>query len=258
MRTGLLLTILAVSLSATGGAEPGRALKPGDVVTNSIGMKLAWIPPGSFTMGSPESERGRTANETPRTVTVAQGFRLGVTEVTQKQWREIMGSDPSYFKGDQLPVEHVTWHEAAEFCRRLGEKEGRHYRLPTEAEWEYACRAGSTAAYSTGKDEAALAEAGWYQRNSGNQSHPVGQKKPNAWGLHDMHGNVSEWCADRPDGAVSSPDSQILSREIKAERDHRGGSWGLSAGDCRSASRHRNDGNFRYFDLGFRVVRESE
>ncbi|NQV34273.1 MAG: formylglycine-generating enzyme family protein, partial [Phycisphaeraceae bacterium] len=174
------------------GAEPGHT------ITNTVGMKLATIPAGTFTMGSPKTEPDRIANETQRQVTFKQGFRIGVTEVTQKQWQQVMGSNPSFSKGDDLPVEHITWDEAAEFCQRLSQKEQKRYRLPTEAEWEYACRAGTKTAYYTGRDRAALDIAGWYRGNSVNQSHPVGRKKPNPWGLYDMHGNVSEWCVKRP------------------------------------------------------------
>jgi len=248
--------LLSVSFVWGGVAEPSH--KPGAVVTNSIGMKLAYVPAGSFTMGSPKSEPGRITNETQIRETVPNGFLIGVTEVTQKQWRDVMGTDPSFFPGDNLPVEHITWHEADEFCRRLGEKENKRYRLPTGVEWEYACRAGTITAYNTGDGGAALWKAGWFNKNSENQSHPVARKAPNAWGIHDMHGNVSEWCAKRPEKDLYRTESKTVNREIKDGRDHRGGSWGLNAGDCRSASRHRNNGNYRYFDLGFRVVREQE
>ena len=250
MRTGVILMIVLLAAPPAGGIDPG------DTVINSIGMKLAYIPPGSFTMGSPDTEPGRIPNETRRQVTFAKGFRIGVTEVTQKEWLLIMGTSPGYFKGDDLPVERITWDEADEFCRRLSEKEKKRYRLPSQAEWEYACRAGTTTAYDTGGNEAALAAAGWYLGNSGNQSHPVGRKQPNRWGLYDTHGNVSEWCAKRPGSDTPGSDSPQLDGEEKALCDLRGGSWGLNAGDCRSASRLRNAGTYRYFDLGLRVVCE--
>jgi formylglycine-generating enzyme required for sulfatase activity len=253
MRTGVFLMIVLVAAPAVPHAAGSE---PGDTVINSIGMKLAYIPPGNFTMGSPKTEPGRIPNETRRDVTFAKGFRIGVTEVTQKEWRLIMGTSPGYFKGDDLPVERITWREANEYCRRLSEKEKKRYRLPTQAEWEYACRAGTTTAYYTGGNEAALAATGWYLGNGGNQSHPVGRKKPNRWGLYDMHGNVSEWCAKRPDGERGDATSAQLDREEKALRDLRGGSWGLNASECRSASRHSNAGTFRYFDLGLRVLCE--
>ena len=250
MRTGVLVTIVLIA------AAPTTAVEPGDIVVNSVGMKLAYIPPGSFTMGSPKTEPGRVANETRRHVTFERGFRIGVTEVTQKEWRLVMGTSPAYFKGDDLPVEHITWREAVEYCQRLSEKEKKRYRLPTEAEWEYACRAGTTTAYYSGKDTRALALAGWYLGNSGNQSHPVGRKRPNPWGLYDMHGNVSEWCAQRPAGERGDPSSAQLDSEEKGLRDLRGGSWGLNASECRCASRLSNAGTFRYFDLGLRVLCE--
>lgn len=250
MRIGFFFMIAVAVTPAASGSEPG------ETITNSVGMKLAYIPPGSFMMGSPKSEPGRIANETEQEVTFQKGFLIGVTEVTQKQWRLVMGTSPSYFRGDELPVEQVTWHDAVEFCQRLSEKENKPYRLPTEAEWEYACRAGSRTAYSTGQAETALAETGWYRPNSGNRAHPVGQKKPNRWGLYDLHGNVSEWCAERAEYKPYTPESKSaqVHGEEQAERDHRGGSWGLNANDCRSASRFRNAGAFRYFDLGLRVV----
>jgi formylglycine-generating enzyme required for sulfatase activity len=248
MRSGVFLMIVLLA------AAPASGIEPGDVVANSVGMKLAYIPPGEFTMGSPKTEPGRVANETQRHVTFEKGFRIGVTEVTQKEWRLIMGTNPAFFKGDDLPVERITWREAVEYCRRLSEKEKKRYRLPTEAEWEYACRAGTTTVYYSGENKEALDAAGWYVGNSGNQSHPVGRKQPNPWGLYDMHGNVSEWCAERPPGERGDSHSAQLNSEENALRDLRGGSWGLNTSDCRSASRLSNAGTFRYFDLGLRVV----
>ena len=250
MRTCVFLVFVLMA------AVPVCGVEPGDIVVNSIGMELAYIPPGDFTMGSPKSEPGRIANETELDVTFKKGLRIGVTEVTQKQWRLIMGTNPAFFKGDDLPVERITWREANEFCRRLSEKEQERYRLPTQAEWEYACRAGTTSVYYSGESKAALDVAGWYLGNSGNQAHPVGRKQPNPWGLYDMHGNVSEWCAEREEERSTDTTSAQLDAEEKALRDLRGGSWGLNASDCRSASRHSNAGTFRYFDLGMRVVCE--
>jgi len=257
-QTGLVTMLLLASISVAVRAEAEPHTKAGQTLTNSIGVQVAYIPEGNFTMGSPDSEAGRIPNETRREVTFEESYYIGVTEVTQQQWRKVMGSAPSVFKGDDLPVEHITWHEAVDFCERLSEIEGKRYRLPTEAEWEYACRAGSTVAYNTGVGEAALAEAGWFRKNGGNQTHPVGVKKPNAWGLYDMHGNVSEWCAKRIEGDPDTftSESSHVNQEILAERDHRGGSWGINANDCRSASRHRNNGTFQYFDLGLRVLLE--
>ena len=250
MRTGVFLMIVLIAVAPAAGVDPG------DIVINSVGMKLAYIPPGNFTMGSPETEPGRIPNETKRQVTFAKGFRIGVTEVTQKQWRLIMGTNPASSRATTCRSSASRGAKPIEYCRRLSEKEKKRYRLPTEAEWEYACRAGTTTAYYSGGNEAALAAAGWYLRNSGNQSHPVGRKKPNRWGLYDMHGNVSEWCAERPDGDRGDSTSAQLDGEEKALRDLRGGSWGLNAGECRSASRLSNAGTFRYFDLGLRVVCE--
>ena len=162
---------------------------------------------------------------------------LAATPVTQGQWKALMGgSNPSHFQGDDLPVETVTWQEAVEFCERLSRKEGKHYRLPTESEWEYACRAGTTGAFGAGDGEASLDQVGWYAKNSGDQTHAVGQKKPNAWGLFDMQGNVCQWCSDwcdtYPAGDVTDPQGAT----VGTGRIMRGVAWSDSAAGCRSGA----------------------
>jgi formylglycine-generating enzyme required for sulfatase activity len=172
--------------------------KPADF-TNSIGMEFVLIPAGAFEMGSPSNEAGRDDDDGPiHQVTIKNAFYMGKYEVTQEQWRAVMGDNPSYFTGnDNLPVEQVSWDDVQEFIRKLNAKEGTDkYRLPSEAEWEYACRAGTTTRYSFGDSESRLGEYAWYTDNSGSKTHPVGQKKPNPWGLYDMHGNVWEWVLD--------------------------------------------------------------
>jgi len=165
-------------------------------ITNPIGMKLNPIPPGEFMMGSPASEEGRGSDETQHRVKITKPFYLSAHEVTQAQYERVMGNNPSSSKGDTKPVEKVSWHDAVAFCGKLSEREGVEYRLPTEAEWEYACRAGTSTAYSFGDDASGLGEYAWYRDNSSGTTHPVGEKLPNAWGLYDMHGNVFEWCQD--------------------------------------------------------------
>ena len=206
-------------------------------ITNSIGMKLKLLPSGRFQMGS------RTASdETPQhEVTLTQSFQMGIHEVTQAQYEQVMGVNPSYYKGGDKPVDSVSWNDAMEFCRKLSalpaeQAAGRVYRLPTEAEWEYACRAGTTTNYSFG-DDTELGDYAWFFENSDLTSHPVGGKKPNVWGLYDMHGNVWEWCLDRygqyPSGTVTDPTGATSG----SNRVLRGGSCYTSAKDCRSASR---------------------
>jgi formylglycine-generating enzyme required for sulfatase activity len=227
----------------------------GEVVANGLGMQFAWCPPGSFLMGRPAGEKGDRDEIPQHRVTLTQGFYLGIRPVTQAQWQAVMGSNPSHFKGDNRPVENVSWEDCQEFCRKLGAKEGKRYRLPTEAEWEYACRAGTTSEYHTGNREEALKRAGWYGSNSGSQTHPVGQKEANAWGLFDMHGNVWEWCLDGkhtytsgditdPQGPNDKDDARVL----------RGGSWGDDPSGCRAAYRGHTAPSARNLNFGCRVV----
>jgi formylglycine-generating enzyme required for sulfatase activity len=168
-----------------------------------------------------------------------------------------MGTNPSEFKGDQQrPVERVSWEEAVEFCRRLSQKEGKTYALPTEAQSEYACRAGSTTRYCSGDDESSLGEYAWYEKNSDKTTHPVGEKRPNAWGLYDMHGNVWEWCADWYDKEyhAGSPRNDPTGPSSGSYRVFRGGGWIYAAGNCCSASRNGNGPGYRDYDLGLRVL----
>ncbi len=182
---------------------------------------------------------------------------MQTAKVTQKQWKAVMGSNPSYFKGDDLPVEKVSWDDAQELIRKLNQREGGDtYRLPTEAEWEYACRAGTTTRFSFGDDESRMGEYAWYVGNSRDRTHPVAQKEPNSWGLYDMHGNVREWCQDRygdyPLSSVIDPKGPSGG----SGRVYRGGSWRYEPRRrVRSAYRNWYNPDFRYIDLGFRLLR---
>jgi len=222
-------------------------------LTNSLGMKLNRLPAGKFQMGSPPSEAKRRTDENQREVIIEHAFFMATTEVTQKQWTQLMETKP-WSKGiyvgkrDDCAATFVSWEDANEFCRKLSFKEDRTYRLPTEAEWEFACRAGTETAFSFGGTDTSMKDFGWYGANTfdiGNRyAHPVAQKKPNAFGLFDMHGNNWEWCADKY-------------REVTGEkRVIRGGSWHGLASLCRSASRFKRNPDIRLNDLGFRVVLE--
>jgi len=232
----------------------------GRTIDNSIGVKLALIPAGEFQMGSPDSDSKADSNEKPQhTVRITKPFYLGVTEVTQEQYERVMATNPSNFKGAQLPVEQVSWDEAVEFCRKLSSlpserSAGRVYRLPTEAEWEYACRAGSKTKWSFGDSESSLGDYAWYSSNSGSKTQAVGQKKPNAWGLYDMHGNVWEWCSDWAGNYASTTVSDPSGATAGSYRVLRGGSWLSDARGCRSAYRFRFTPVSRSDSLGFRLA----
>jgi len=235
---------------------------------NNLGMKFIWIPPGSFTMGSPLEEIGRgkkwdgqRIDETPHKVTLAKGFYMGEYTVTQEQWQEVMGNNPSHFKGEKdLPVEMVSWDDCQEFIRKLREKDKKPYRLPFEAEWEYACRAGTTKPFHFG-ETISTDQANYNGRIYGNgkeginrsKTTPVGSFPANAFGLHDMHGNVWQWCqdwlGDYPHKDLTDPQGP----EIGTKRVVRGGCWLNSPQDCRSASRDWDVPGSRNANLGFRL-----
>lgn len=248
----------AVTTSSPNIIVPGSP-KPSETKTFA-GIKFVWIRPGSFMMGSPDGEVDRAQNEGPlHRVSLAQGFWMGKYPVTQAQWQAAMGNNPSHFKGDDTrPVETVSWNDCQAFVRSLSTQSDGGFRLPSEAEWEYACRAGTTTRWYCGDNEADLVNHAWYVANSGSTIHPVGQKRPNPWGLYDMHGNVWEWCQDWfHDTYTGAPaDGSPWEQPVGQYRVLRGGSWGNDGDDCRSAYRaygaapvSPNGGR------GFRVVR---
>ncbi|MBM3327732.1 MAG: formylglycine-generating enzyme family protein [Calditrichaeota bacterium] len=217
------------------------------------GMNFVLIPGGSFMMGSNDGYE----NEKPVHRVEIKSFYMMTTEVTQAQWRTVMGDNPSCFKGDDLPVEYVSWSDCQEFIKKLNQRDpGKGYRLPSEAEWEYACRAGTTTKYYTGDSESDLARAGWYYGNSDSKTHPVGQKQPNAWGLYDMHGNVWEWCEDwYHDTYNGAPgDGRAWTSPAGTYRVLRGGSWIDGGRYCRGAFRGRFGPDSHDGLNGFRVV----
>jgi formylglycine-generating enzyme required for sulfatase activity/serine/threonine protein kinase len=226
-------------------------------ITNSIGMKFKLIPPGTFMMGS----EGGEADEKPvHEVRLTKPFYIGVYEVTNSQWKAVMGVEPpSKRKDADRPVETVSWNDAVAFCRKLSEMAderaaARLYRLPTEAEWEYACRAGTTTKWACGDDDKTLGDFAWFGGKTGGQTQPVGQKLPNAWGLHDMHGNVWEWCGDWYGAYAAGAAADPIGPEVGSVRGPRGGCWSDSASSCRSANRLGRDPSFRLDRLGFRLA----
>ncbi len=267
--TGKAIISLALFLGAfvgvaQGGAGRDDALQtPDPSFTNHFGMTFVFIRAGSFLMGSHLSEAGRDDDERLHRVTLTRGFYLQTTEVTQGQWRQVMGDNPSKFSGcgSDCPVEQVSWNDAQRFIQKLNQIGGRvKYRLPTEAEWEYAARAGTETAFYWG-NEVGCSKANYGSgyileckgKNPG-QTMRVGSFPPNPWGLHDMHGNVWEWCQDwygaDPSGSVTTPEraSSGLSRVL------RGGGWRYFAWACRSANRHRSRPGSSFDSLGFRVA----
>jgi formylglycine-generating enzyme required for sulfatase activity len=261
------------------------------MITNSIGMKLTLLPSGKYTMGSPKTESERDEDEIQHPVIITRPFYMGVCEVTQAEYQRVMEDNPSFFKesmggGPSHPVEQATWREVRQFCQRLSDspeekKAGRSYRLPTEAEWEYACRAGTTTAFHYGKSLSSMqanfngnfsygnVEKGPYLEKTS----PVGSYPPNSFGLYDMHGNVWEWCADwyDPDYYQKSPRENppgpaagIVPTGFAFETSRpgntgfyvvvRGGSWLEEGRGCRAAYRFRYMPNERFRLVGFRVV----
>jgi formylglycine-generating enzyme required for sulfatase activity len=222
----------------------------GQPFTQNIGgveIQMVFVPGGTFLMGSPTSETVRDADEGPQSDVTVQSLYMSKYEVTQAEYKAVMGSNPSSFKGDDLPVDSVSWNDAVEFCRKLSAKSGRDYRLPTEAEWEYASRAGTTGPWAGDVDTLA-----WYGANSGSRTHPVGQKQPNGFKLYDMNGNVWEWCQSKykpyPYRAGDGRED-LHGNDVRVMR---GGSWESPAISCRSAYRRRVIPDTR--SIGFRII----
>ena len=216
-------------------------------------------------MGSPASDPDAESDEKPQHQVTLKSFSIGKYSVTQEQYQAVMGNNPSNFKDNpKNPVENVSWNDAQEFCKKLSQLTGKKYRLPTEAEWEYACRAGTQTRFYFGDDAAKLGDYGWYNENSGSKTHPVGQKKPNDWGLYDMSGNVWEWCEDpyhdsyanKPENIKNNGNTAWPSSDISL-RVMRGGSWPVNSRYCRSANRYGYDADSRDNIIGFRLVLSS-
>ena len=244
MRTVLLCIILVAGWSAPVFSQQLKA------ITNSIGMKLVLILPGEFIMGSPI--------EPQREVTISQWYYLAAHEVTQEQYEKVMGNNPSIFKGAKNPVEMVSWEDAVAFCKKLSEMPeekvaGRAYRLPTEAEWEFACRATSSTSFCSGDTAESLSEFAWFGDGRG-KTHPVGEKKANRWGLYDMHGNVFEWCQDWGADYLTGMTTDPQGPSAGSLRVYRGGSWASDADSCRSQYRNWSLPSNRDDRYGFRLA----
>ena len=267
MKFFVSLILVAVSAALAGNLanalvpdrKPPDEPDPPKHVTNSIGMKFVWIPPGTFLMGSPANEQHREQGEIQHKVTMTKGFYMGVHLVTQEQWQAVMGNNPSRFKGEKdLPVEQVSWEDTQLFIKKLREKEKKVYRLPIESEWEYACRAGTITPFHFG-DTISTDQGNYYGGNVyGNgkkgverkQTTPVNRFPANAWGLRDMHGNVFQWCQD---WYGNYPQKDLVDPQgPNAGKDHvmRGGSWNYNPQGCRSAYRRFG---YRSDHCGFRV-----
>jgi formylglycine-generating enzyme required for sulfatase activity len=254
-----LLIILAPQAGVAGDKPHNRR-----TFTNSTSMRFMLIPAGSFMMGSPPDELGRGGDESQHRVTLTKGFYMGITEVTQGQWRQIMGNNSSHFRdcGADCPVEFVSWNDCQEFIKRLNQREGgKKYRLPTEAEWEYACRAESTTAFANGSitgtgcgHDPNLDVMGWYCGNSGKKPHPVAQRKPNAFGLYDMHGNIWEWCQDWYGPYLSGDVNDPTGPSSGSTRVLRGGGWHEDVAGCRSALRVGRSPTSSAGTMGFRLA----
>jgi formylglycine-generating enzyme required for sulfatase activity len=261
MRTKLgIVSLLCVALGAALGCAAEAPKNLTIYLGSSATMKLVLIEPGTFLMGSPKDEAGRYDDETPHPVTIGAPFYLGTTAVTVDQYAQFAQETgrwhvPPRFPqtGDQ-PVVNVSWQDAYEFCDWLTWKTGLMVSLPSEAQWEYSCRAGTGTAYNSGESVQALAEAAWYKGNSGGRPHSAGQKTPNAWGLYDMHGNVWQWCADWYGSYPATGRTDPGGPERGGAHVLRGGAWSADPRLCRSAYRGQASTGYMSDNLGFRVV----
>ncbi len=280
-------TCLVLGVLICGGCSTERPDQPPDNATDQrfltldlgdgVTMKLTLVPAGKFLAGSPKTEPGHEFDAGPqRHEEIDEPFYIGVCEVTQAQWRAVIGSEPwkgkaSVKSGDDNAASYISWDDALEFCEKLSARTGKRIALPSEAQWEYACRAGTGTAYCFGDDKSQLGDYAWYEKNALDQKqehpHATGKKKPNAWGLYDMHGNVWEWCSNRyteyyrlskdgedPDAEIVEKDSEYEITEHGVNRTLRGGSFDDNALDCRSALRGQCDPTVRSSVIGFRVA----
>jgi len=260
--TRIILFALAATLASSLHAQEKK--DPPKHYTNSLGMKFVWIPPGSFMMGSPKEEKLRHEEETQHKVTLTKGFYMGVDTVTQEQWQQVMGNNPSHFKGEKnLPVDAISWNDCQQFIKKLREKDKdeKAYRLPTEAEWEYACRAGTTTPFHFGEtistEQANYFGEGVYGNGkkgvNRQKTTPVGTFPANAWGLHDMHGNLRQWCQDWYGGYPNNDVTDPQGPEKGQFRVLRGGCWLNNPQFCRSAHRVGHVPGNRGSDYGLRL-----
>ena len=275
MRKNALIVIFLSTLNCVLFAQSESADEPNvppasspaskqKLIIPSLGIECVYIQAGKFRMGSEES--GPNDEKPVHDVKISRSFWMGTCEVTQAQWFALMGTNPSKYKGDELPVEMVSWHEVVEFCRKLTQRErkasrlpgGYVYCLPTEAEWEYAARGGTKSRNFIYPGSNDPEEVAWYHPGSAEETHPVGTKRPNELGLYDMAGNVWEWCLDwyAPDYYANGPKADPLNTGFgeKTYRVCRGGSWGLYPTHCRSANRGGGTPAGRFYSYGFRVV----
>ncbi len=258
--TGDQTNVVAIAPASGGPDHSAAAPAPMQTATIDLGggvtMEFILIQPGSYDMGTNEDADPDGDASPSRKVTLTQPFYLGKFEVTQEQWEKIMGGNPSHFKGAKRPVESVSWNACQEFLAKLQERTGRKFALPTEAQWEFACRAGTTTRWSFGDLDSRIGDYAWFGDDSGRTTHAVGKKQPNAWGLYDMHGNVAEWCADwyakyshaRSDATDPSGPSAGGSRIL------RGGAWGDDSGYLRSTYRNCNGPDGANDGIGLRCA----
>ena len=252
--------LIAAFVTLAGDADNAQPKDPPKNFTNSIGMKFVWIPPGNFMMGSPKEEQGRRDAETQHKVTLTKGFYIGVYTVTQEQWKEVIGNNPSKFNGKiNLPVEQVSWDDCQEFVKKLRDKDTKAYRLPTEAEWERASRGGQEGGLYPWGDEPPQERPEYRDRWGGAvlAPLPVGRGTPNPFGVYDLCENVHEWCADwfNADYYAQSPQQNPAGPAEGERRASRGGSWRHHIKVSRVAARSSIPPAFQYADYGFRVVR---
>ena len=249
----MLVPVLVLALTmgaAVGRCAERRVLDLGGGVT----LELAVVPAGSFQMGSPTTEEGRRDFEGPvHTVTIVRPFALGVTEVTHAQWHAVMGGSMRCLEESEQPIANVTWNEAREYCERLSAMQGAVVHLPSEAQWEYACRAGST-----GPRYGELDDVAWYEANSGGASMAVATKRANAWGFHDMLGNVWEFCEDAWQPSYEGAPTDGSAVTGTGNRVFRGGAWDYPPDGCRAASRRHAAADFHSDRIGFRVMMDLE